>query len=151
MGPAFNCVILVVSSLLILGCGVPLSKEAQKIMTINDGALIAMMGCQELGFVTGQAGMWNGMTGLYMAYSDAKNQAAKLREAEVILILNSQMNPISIVNAKVYNCSEEQVKRVKMSKPHLLDGSIEIAREKALKCHNKGGVWFEGQCVISVD
>lgn len=148
-------IVLVASCVAIFGCSTPLSRQAQQIMTINDGAVIAMMKCKELGFVTGDAGIWGGTAGLDMAYADAKNQAALLKGSNAILITNSQMNPTSIVNAKVYNCSESKPQKIEVVsetvEKSLPKQALNITIEKARKCQNKGGVWLEGQCVISIE
>ncbi|RBW63407.1 hypothetical protein DS893_19565 [Vibrionales bacterium C3R12] len=155
MKKSIRNIVLFASCVAILGCSTPLSRQAQQIMTVTDGAVVAMMNCKELGFVTGDAGIWGGTAGLDMAYSDAKNKAALLKGANAILITSSQMNPTSIVNAKVYNCSESKPQKieivsesVKKSQPK---EDFNITIKKARKCQNKGGVWLEGQCVISID
>jgi hypothetical protein len=114
------------------------------------------MNCKELGFVTGDAGIWGGTAGLNIASSDAKNKAALLPEANAILVTNSQMNPVSIVNAKVFNCSDtkpQKIKVVNQSKDlqHEEKEDIKVTFKKAKKCQSKDGVWLNGQCVISID
>ncbi|WP_143562434.1 hypothetical protein [Shewanella sp. UCD-KL12] len=147
--------VLLASCVATFGCSTPLSREAQQIMTINDGAVIAMMNCKELGFVTGEAGIWGGTAGLDMAYSNAKNQAALLSGANAILITSSQMNPTSIVNAKVYNCSESKPQKIEVvgepAKNSPPKEDINVTIEKARKCQSKGGVWLDDQCVISIE
>ncbi|EIY8044405.1 hypothetical protein MNR05_004651 [Vibrio vulnificus] len=151
----FKNMVLVVSCLATFGCSTPLSREAQQIMTINDGAVIAMMSCKELGFVTGESDIWGGTAGLDIAYADAKNQAALLRGANAILITSSQMNPTSIVNAKVYNCSDSKPQKIEVVREPVKKPSpkedINVIIEKARKCQNKGGVWLDEQCVISIE
>lgn len=124
-------------------------------MTIRDGGVIALMNCKELGFVTGDAGIWGGSAGLGMAFSDAKNKAALLPGANAILVTSSQKNPTSIVTAKVFNCSENKPQKIEIvSQPKLepkLKESLKVTFEKAKKCQEKEGVWLNDQCVISID
>jgi len=140
---------------LVVGCSTPLSKDAQEIMTIRDGGVIALMNCKQLGFVTGDAGIWGGTAGLDMAFSDAKNKAALLTGANAILVTSRQMNPTSIVNAKVFNCSEskpQKIEVVNQPKPEpKRKENLKLTIAKAKKCQEKGGVWLNDQCVISID
>lgn len=155
MKKLFKLLSLLVLASFVTGCSTPLTREAQEIMTIRDGGIIALMNCKELGFVTGDAGIWGGTAGLDMAFSDAKNKAALLPKANAILITSSQMNPMSIVNAKVFNCSEtkpQKIELVNRSNPqHELKEDIKLTIEKARKCQIKSGVWLNDQCVISID
>ncbi|EKO3632421.1 hypothetical protein M3894_002951 [Vibrio metschnikovii] len=147
--------LLIACSVTVLGCTTPLSREAQEITTISDGAVIAMMNCKELGFVTGSSGVWGGSAGLSAAYSDARNQAALLSGANAIMITSSRMNPTSIVNAKVYDCSDrklsnsERINKRTQTPPVVED--INITIEQARKCQAKGGAWLNNLCVVSIE
>jgi len=141
--------------ILISSCSATLTKEAQQIMTIKDGGVIAMMNCKALGFVEGSSGSWGGSAGIDMALADAKNKAALISNANTILITSSQKNPKSRVNAKVFDCSESKTKKIEIvSQPQIKQQpkeDINITIEKAKKCQNKQGVWLNNQCVISID
>lgn len=110
---------LVILSALISGCATQLTNEAHQIMTIRDGAVIAMMNYIELGFVTGDSGIWGGTYGLDSAYANAKNNAGKLPGANAMLITSSRMNPASFVSAKVYNCSDTKPQKVDIVNQHV--------------------------------
>ncbi len=148
------CVILT-SSFSIASCSTSLTKEAQQIMTIKDGGVIAMMNCKALGFVEGDSGPWGGSAGLDMAFADAKNKAALLPKANTILITSSQKNPTSIVNAKVFDCSQSKPQQIEIVKQPIAEQEpkedIKVTIEKAKKCQSKDGAWLNGQCVISID
>ena len=155
MSKLIKFIAILASTFVVIGCSTQLTREAQGIMTIRDGGVIALMNCKELGFVTGDAGIWGGTAGLDMAFSDAKNKAALLPKANAILITNSQMNPISIVHAKVFNCLEKKPQKIEVvNQPNLQyeqKEDIKITIKKAKKCQSKDGAWLNGQCIISID
>ncbi|QEA38655.1 hypothetical protein FGL86_05905 [Pistricoccus aurantiacus] len=138
------------------GCAT-MSPEAARLMTIRDGAVMAMMDCQQLGFVTGDAGIWGGSAGLDSAFTDAKNKAAKIRGANAIMVTSSRMNPSAIVNATVFNCSERKTQKIELVNPPAAVPPSQSAPSsdgtfrKAKTCQKHGGVWVNDQCVIDIE
>lgn len=140
---------------LVAGCAT-ITPEASKLMTIQDGAVMAMMDCEKLGYVSGNGGIWGGSAGLDSAYIDAKNKAVKYAGANAILITNSRENPTGLVNATVYNCSERKTQRIEVVNQHP-SGSPKINHKsdneifrKAEACQKQGGVWINDQCVLDI-
>lgn len=111
-----SCFVLVLCVSLLSGCAT-LTPEAARLMTIRDGAVMAMMDCQELGYVTGDAGIWGGTAGLDAAFTNAKNKAADISGANAILVTSSRVNPTSVVNATVFNCSERKTQKIEIVNP----------------------------------
>ena len=105
--------------------------------------------------MTGSSGIWGGSAGLNAAYSDARNQAALLSGANAIMITSSRMNPTSIVNAKVYDCSDrkslnsESINKNTQMLPVVED--INVTIDQARKCQAKGGAWLNNLCVVSIE
>ncbi|GFE57734.1 hypothetical protein AOG1_16140 [Geobacter sp. AOG1] len=115
---------------------------------------MAMLDCQELGYVTGDAGIWGGTAGLDMAFTDAKNKAAELPGANAILVTSSRMNPSSFVNAKVFNCSQRKTQKIEIVnqaiQPSQQPKDLEATMRKARICQQQGGVWVNDQCVLDI-
>ncbi len=135
-----------------VSCSAPLPQKAQEITTIKDGAILALMSCKELGFVTGEAGIWGGTAGFDYAMNEAKIKASSFTNANAILVTTSRMNPTAIVNAKVFDCSSNKQsiasQSINQDEPK---EDINITIEKAKKCQNKGGVWLNNACIISIN
>lgn len=138
------------------GCAT-LTPEATQIKIISDGAVMAMMNCEELGHVSGASGIWGGTLGLEKAVAEAKNKAADISGANAIMITNSRMNPTSVVNASVFNCSERKTQKIELvnpspeSQPSQQEADREETFRKAKACQDKGGVWIDDQCVIDIN
>jgi len=137
-------------SLLLQAC-TTLSPDAARIMTIRDGGVMAMMDCSQLGFVSGDAGIWGGTAGLDSAIADAKNEAAQIPGANAMLITSSQMNPTSRVNATVYDCSQRSPQRIEVIYEPEQQTSNDEVIGKARRCQELGGVWINDSCIIEVD
>src|SRR5680860_468158 len=149
-----SCLLPVLCISLLSGCAT-LTPQAARLMTIRDGAVMAMMDCQELGYVTGNAGIWGGSGGLGAAFTNAKNQAADIPRANAILVTSSRMNPTSVVNATVFNCSERKTQRIEIVNPQPVvpQQQPEFRQEtirRARACQERGGVWLNDQCVIDI-
>lgn len=147
------CLLQLVSIMLLTGCAT-LSPEAARLVTIRDGGFMAMMDCQELGYVTGSSGIWGGTAGLDSAYTDTKNKAAEIRGANSILVTSSRMNPTAFVNAKVFNCSERKTQKIEIVnstvQPSQPPKDLEATMRKARACQQHGGVWVNDQCVLDI-
>lgn len=156
MRKVFRLSIVMILIGLLVGCANNLNREAQGIMTIKDGGVIALMNCKELGFVTGDSGVWGGYSGMSQAMVDAKNKAAKMLGANAILVTNSRMNPTSFVNAKVFNCSETKPQKIEVvnhqppQPASKQEQDLDLIIQKAKKCQSKGGAWLDNRCVISI-
>ena len=143
-----------IATILITGC-TSLTPQAAKLATIRDGGVMAMMNCQQLGYVSGSAGLWGGPAGLNSAMADAKNKAAELSGANAILVTSSQMNPTAHVGATVFNCSERKAQKIEImnSANQQATAQKEPLSEtirKARLCQQHDGVWVNDQCVISI-
>jgi hypothetical protein len=124
-------------------------------MTIRDGGVMAMMDCQQLGYVSGNAGIWGGTAGIESAFTDVKNKAAQLPGANSILVTSSRMNPSAYVNATVFNCSERKTQKIEIvnptrSQPAQKSEALGETMRKARECQQHGGVWINDQCVIDI-
>ena len=84
-----------------------MTTDAQRILTVRDGAVLASMECTKLGHVTGDGSPWGGMVGTDIAYNDAKNKAGEFPNADTMLVTSSVVNPFSKVYATVYDCSNK--------------------------------------------
>jgi hypothetical protein len=148
-----NCLSRLILVVLVTGCAT-LSPEAGRLMTIRDGGVMAMMDCQQLGYVTGSAGIWGGTAGLDSAFTDAKNKAAQLPGVNAILVTSSRMNPTAFVNATAFNCSERKTQKIEIvnppSQPIQQSKDLEETMRRARACQQHGGVWVNDQCVIDI-
>jgi len=102
-----NKIILFLLPALVVGCTTPLTQKARQLSVIEDPGVIASLDCEELGTVTGTAGIWGSTAGFERAFNEAKNAAADIPTSNTILVTNSQVNPRPFVNANVYNCSDQ--------------------------------------------
>lgn len=147
------CALSMSIALMIAGCAT-VSPDAARLMTIQDGAVMAMMDCTQLGYVTGDAGIWGGTAGLDLAFTDAKNQAAKVHGSNAILVTNSRMNPTAVVNATVFNCSKKKTQKIEIVKSESGDNPTTESRTETLRkaraCQQQGGVWLNDQCVLEI-
>lgn len=139
--------------LLILGgCATTLTEGGRNIRVIHEGTPAAFSECMRLGPVTGEAGtiLSGGDYGVFYATIDARNKAARIAEADTLLLTETEGKRLGgEVTGIAFNCGIRRNKPVKK-------GSTAIAPmddifAKAKKCQSKGGVWINNQCIIQIE
>jgi hypothetical protein len=149
--------ILMLLMLLLTGCATNLSEAGRKIK-IHDAGSVS--GCTSLGDVTGESPslLSGGDYGVFYATVDARNKAARIPEADTLVITDNQSRRLGgEVFGIAYNCHPQRTVTIpkapvatapKAPVPVVpRDGIF----EKAKKCQARGGVWVNNQCVIQIE
>lgn len=138
----------------LLGGCVSLTPRGSAITVVNSMSTELTSDCKRLGAVIGKAKAgWGNDVGLEQAYTDARNKAGEIPEADTIAISSTNRKfSGGEVSGIVFDCSKKRIQltqEVPAVKP-LTSSSDDIFR-MAKKCQAKGGVWVTNQCVISLE
>lgn len=144
--------------MVLAGCATPLTQNGRSITTVNSVASELVSDCKRIGVVNGYAQPgWGNDVGLQQALNDARNKAGNIPSADTMAIsLSNRLANGGEVTAFVYNCKEKNVQLIKnvtesgQEKP-LAQAPSKDVFAKAKKCQEKGGVWLNSQCVISIE
>jgi hypothetical protein len=146
--------------LLLTGCATGLTPEGRGIKVIYDNSPGVVAQCERLSLVTGESASFlsGGDYGLFYATTDARNKAARIPEADTLVITDNQGQRFGgEVTGIAYICNPQRARPVqKATAPEVRKAPVTaIPRddifEKAKKCQYKGGVWVNNQCVIPID
>ena len=136
------------------GCAGKISPEGGRIMVVDSFSSDLVNVCKKLGSITGYSKLgWGNAVALKQASVDARNKAGKITGADTMAIA-SELAGFSgaEISAFVYNCSQKELVLIKQvpdeTNVQKLNQEIFL---KAKKCQKKDGVWFKGQCVISLE
>jgi len=143
----------------LMGCATQLTEAGRKIRVAGSGDNVQL--CSRVSRITGEAGSYlnNGEYGIIYATIDARNKAALIHGVDTIEITSSAPGFLGgTVSAIAYDCSGAR-NGIGGSTGHSGREGAKPAEsvrqttifEKARKCQDKGGVWVNDACVISVD
>jgi hypothetical protein len=158
---------LFVLALLLPGCATHLTDAGRKIKVVDNNDSSRKSKCELLGNVVGRPAsiLSGGDYGVVYATYDARNRAAQFTGADTLEIVNNEIKSFGgEVTGIAYNCftprtalqssvtasSQKREDPVKKAVSAPQRDSIALF-EKAKKCQNKGGVWVNDSCVISIE
>lgn len=145
---------------LLTGCATYVTEEGKKIRVIHDGNLEQYSDCKQLAVVQGEAGSFlsGGSYGLFYATNDARNKAARIPDADTLVIADNKGRRFGgEVTGIAYDCKPQRARPVqKTTAPGTRKAPVTTVPgddlfEKAKKCQNKGGVWVNNLCVIPIE
>jgi hypothetical protein len=145
--------------LLLTGCATRLTPEGRGVKVIDNSPGVVAQ-CERVGLVTGRTESFlsGGDYGVFYATTDARNKAARIPEADTLVIVDDQGRRFGgEVTGIAYNCNPQRARPVqKATAPEIRKAPVtplprDDIFEKAKKCQNKGGVWVNNQCVISIE
>lgn len=142
---------IVVVTMLISGCATSLTERGRSITVVSGLSAELVNDCQRLAAVTGYAKPgWGNAVGLDQAFSDARNKAGDIPDADTLAISSAQQQfNGGEVTGIAFNCRVKRVQLIQSVTP--TEATSENVFEKAKKCQEKKGVWVNNQCVISVE
>ncbi|MGD0584349.1 MAG: hypothetical protein ABSA86_01045 [Oryzomonas sp.] len=150
---------MAISLMMLMGCATQLTEAGRKIRVAGNTDNVQQ--CARVSRITGEAGSFlnNGEYGIIYATIDARNKAAQIHGVDTIDITSNEPRFFSgTVSAIAYDCSKLTRNENNGNNAHnTLEGKqpAESIRqttvfEKAKKCQDKGGVWVNDKCVISI-
>jgi hypothetical protein len=158
---------LLILILLLPGCATRLTDSGLKVKVVTNGDPTLQKRCEQLGYVTGEADSFlsGGAYGVIYATYDARNKAARIAGADTLEIVDNEPRRLGgEVTGIAYNClkpggASGQPTTVSPQKREISVKAVPapprkdpgIIFEKAKKCQNRGGVWVNDTCVITID
>jgi hypothetical protein len=168
-----NILILLVMVMTLSGCATTVAESGRRVQVVSSQKSELLKNCQRLGQVTGEAGSFlnNGEHGVIYATNDARNKAGLIAGADTLEVISDGPRAIGgTVTGIVYNCTGPVVSTsmsptvpakviapANASAPPKSAVAVPVAGipagtfEKARKCQDKGGVWVNDICVVSIE
>lgn len=135
--------------LFLTGCATTLTDAGRKVKILDSGSVAE---CVRIGLVTGESPslLSGGDYGVIYATNDARNRAARIPEADTLVITQNERKTFGgEISGIAYNCNPQRNKPLPKAPPTAAPKD-EIF-DKAKKCQAKGGVWVNDQCVIPIE